>query len=491
MGRVKGAINERKARELAAAGQWDELRAKLRPERFAALAREFHHEVTLSTTPYASQDSGTGADLPGGNEAHAQEGNPGGWAAVAPQDAGGAALPGGASALLSFVEYAAPDGERWRAERGAELLRDFQIDRGDMAALAEWHALFAPDERAWLVLRRIYTIAPMLGETSADDLRIWTPAELAAKLGVAEENISAIMRDARLRWSRAIVESGMRRSEARRDARPLTSSEIDSLLMRHGFGFLVNEMEKAMVAQRCRDLEPYLEDESARMMARNAIQQELNIHYIDQRIHDFRTTVPEGTPDEVMRKQESLDKKINDLLDRRKADVTAYEATMKALGETPAQKKSIGQKMEFHDCLSAIVEAVQAYRSKEDNTLIDGMFTLAEVELLMRDCELRPQQYRPDVVLAYHQAREHLWEKEYKPEGLDRITVRRLRKGWKAAVEESKREEGIDWDLDEDGGDAGESKQLEQGAVGVMADAPATNAPRFTPRAGGDDVAVV
>ena len=401
-----------------------------------------------------------------------------------------------APAAYSFLEYTAPDGSRWRAEKGVELRRDFYVR--DAAMLKEWHALFAPQEQSWLVLRRLYTIAPLLGDTGPDDLRHWTPEELAKSLGVAVSNIQDILRESKLRWSRAVLESGIGRPQEKRSARPMTEEEIDNLVMQHGFGFITDQEERRWVARRCRDLEPYLDDESARTLARNAIQQELNIYFVlDKRIHDLRTT--EHTGEHAATRKDAADTKVLSLMEARRQAVTAYEGTLKVLGDTPAQKKTIGQRMEFHDCLSTMIEAIQVYYANGSNELIDGMFTIAEIELLLKETSLRPSQYRPDIVVAYAEAQAHLWEKEYKGASISRETVRRIKRGWRKALDEMQAEDGggvDDLEADEDGevGARVAAAERDGGAVlpdtGGASGAPAGNS-FMPPVTGGDDIAVV
>ena len=347
---------------------------------------------------------------------------------------------------FSFVEYNAPGGDRWRAEGGAQLCRDFDIAVAQATQLEEWHATFAPQEQMWLVLRRIYTVAPLLGEATSDDLRRWNSAELADALGLDEKIIEGILSEARLRWRRARVQSGIDRSDRKEptsEARPLTTADVEKLVIRYGFNFILDEEERRWVANRCRDLEPYLEDESARSIARNAIQQELNIYFvIDRRIQRLRDIDPQGTPEEIHRKREVVDDKILELIESRQKAVSSYENTRKTLGDTPAQRKSIGQRMEFHDCMSGVIEAVQEYYSNGNHALIDGLYTAAEVELLLTETSLRPAQYRADVVLGVAEAKIGLWDKEWELKGFPRESLRKLLKGFRSGIDAMRAEDG-------------------------------------------------
>ena len=404
--------------------------------------------------------------------------------------------------LLSFVEYNAPGGDRWRAEGGAQLCKDFDIAVAHVNQLEEWHATFAPQEQMWLVLRRIYTVAPLLGESTADDLRRWTAAELALSLGLDEKIIEGILSEARLRWRRARVQSGIDRGsdrkEGRSEVRALTTEEVEKLVMRYGFNFISDEEERRWVANRCRDLEPYLEDEGARSIARNAIQQELHIYFVlDRRIQRLREIEPAGSDDDIQRKREGIDDRILELIEARQKAVTSYENTRKTLGDTPAQRKSIGQRMEFHDCMSGVIEAVQEYYSNDNHALIDGLYTAAEVELLLKETSLRPAQYRADVVFGVAEAKIGIWDKEWELKGFPRESLRKLLKGFRSGIEAMRAEDGEmtpDMEAEEDAELAVQKVQASEGGgtLGPGMDRPG-DAPvhQGSPMMQVDDVAVI
>ncbi len=167
---------------------------------------------------------------------------------------------------------------------------------------------------------------------------------------------------------------------------------------------------------------------------------------------------------------------------------------MKTLGATQVQTGSIQKRMGFQLSVGTMNEAMQKYYSGAGNDLIDGFATEAEIELVIREKELRPMQYRPDVVIMAQEALEHLWEKEYEPSPIGRNRVRRLRNVFRASIKAALSEEG------EVVVDSAEADMLgdEQGPAlpaalpGAVADpgigpGAGTFAPR---RGGGDEVAV-
>ena len=86
------------------------------------------------------------------------------------------------------------------------------------------------------------------------------------------------------------------------------------------------------------------------------------------------------------------------------------------------------QAAQFADCLGTVVTGVQDYYATGSNELIDGMFREAEVEILLKDYDLRKPQYRPDVVaLVVPAAIEGLFDPNFKLPKLPRHAHRRLR----------------------------------------------------------------
>jgi hypothetical protein len=60
-----------------------------------------------------------------------------------------------------------------------------------------------------------------------------------------------------------------------------------------------------------------------------------------------------------------------------------------------------------------MVKAYQEFYRDGGQLLIDGMFTEAEVKLLMTPTTLRPAQYRPDLPLMVEEWKRNFWDANY------------------------------------------------------------------------------
>ena len=65
--------------------------------------------------------------------------------------------------------------------------------------------------------------------------------------------------------------------------------------------------------------------------------------------------------------------------------------------------------MAFGDSVGHMVKAYQEFYRDGSQLLIDGMFTEAEVKLLMTPTTLRPAQYRPDLPLMVEE-----WKRNFR-----------------------------------------------------------------------------
>lgn len=417
-------------------------------------------------------------------------------AATPPVEAG----PPAGRLVDTFVEYRAPDGREWRIERGVEMLHDFAIEPAQVKSFTGlWHAALAAQERVWLIVRRIYGVAPMLGATDPDELRVWTAEELGEKLGLSAEQIKATLGETRAFWARyRAANTPAEKKGVRLDAKaPMTGEQIDELLSQYGFDGVLGDTERRYAAKRCRDLTAYLENEQGMPIARSAIQQELNLMVLDARLSGLNA-------EHAARRAENAkavfsateDKRVTDLMEARNKANAGYVKTMESLGATQVQTGSVAKRMNAQVCVGTMNEAIQRYYANAENALIDFFATEGEIELTVREKELRPMQYRPDVVVAAHEAMEHLWDKDFEPSPIGRMKVRRLRAAFRDAVRASLAEDGevvVDSAEEEMMGDA-QGPPLPAALPAGMAEeaGPPNGAHPMTPRprGGGDEVAV-
>lgn len=354
------------------------------------------------------------------------------FTATEPRDEGVAA-----TAVTGAIEYEAPNGDTWRMERGADLIHDFELSEAD-DALQKFHGALCAQEAAWNVICRIYGNAPLYGMSDPDELRAWTLAELAEKRGVDPREIDALIEGAKSFWKRVQLDT---QSTENIRARPaLDDDTADQLLREHGF-IIENPEERKYTATRCMELQPWLDDDRLRAAARSLIQQEVTLFFIiDPGIREIRVLLADKAIHKGSVEKENA--QLLNLLKERRDAQQALDSSMKVLGLSDAAGGTLKKKMAFQDCLSMLVEAMQRYYSENDRGLIDGMCTAAEVELLTTPTELRPAQYRPDLILLVMEAKEHLWEKDWSPTKQSRRACRKLMAGFTQGLNEARSQEG-------------------------------------------------
>lgn len=368
-----------------------------------------------------------------------------------------------------FIEYLAPNGEKWRAEQGGALLEMFNLS---MENLAAWHGAMAPEERVWRILRWRFGIAPLLaGAADADYLAPIPVEQIAAKLGVDLTAIGCELESAKAFWVRWQManrrdDGGSRIEDGGAEGiQRATPTEREALLKLHGFSDLRDEEEELYAFTRIGDLKHKLEDEEGRTIAQSCIRVELRIRRNNQIMAKIeRQAADPGTSPEQATSLRADIKGYHDMagdLARQHLDL------MKAMNATQEQNPSVQRKVAFVDCLGQLTRAMQEYESRGDTTLIDGIFTAAEVKILTTPMSLRPPQYRLDIVMIARHAMEHenLWNPEYEPVTAERGMYRRMRAALQAVLTAAENETGTMVEMEDD--EAGLS-----GAEDVIAEVP-------------------
>lgn len=347
---------------------------------------------------------------------------------------------------FDYVEYAAPDGEKWRVERGSHLIAEFGLDGPDMLPI--WHGAMmqeSGDAETWMVLRRLFGIAPMMGVEDPEELRVWPVAELAAHMGVTDRTVENHVAGAKMHWKRWRVENQQadarsQKSENREGQLP--DDEVTRLLSEQGFVEVESVEERRYIASRIQQLREWLDDDHLRGTARNMISQEVGLFFVlDPSIRELRKKISDvrANTRSVPEKEST---QLMALIKTRREEQEALERTLKTLGMTEASGGGLKKKMGFGDFLSGMFDAVKAFKSQEDRSLIDGFFEAAEVEILTAPTTLRPIQYRPDLIVSLSEAVEHLWEADWSPTPLSRRACRTLTKAFGAALSAARAESG-------------------------------------------------
>lgn len=127
---------------------------------------------------------------------------------------------------------------------------------------------------------------------------------------------------------------------------------------------------------------------------------------------------------------------------------------------------AVQSKQTFAGVISDLVNAVQRWEANHDMTLVDGIFTKYEVEILMRQAQQHEIRYRPSLPMYWKAVQQNLWDADWKNTMPTRV-LKLLDAGFKGAVAAVNEKGGIFLpDLESDGSD-GEYPQLGSGPIGM------------------------
>jgi hypothetical protein len=366
-----------------------------------------------------------------------------------------------------FLEYRAPDGAAWRCDRVAELFTDFNITGSDAqkhARLTEWHQVMSAVPVSWKMLRRWYRAAPLSGSLTADDLREWTRAELAAAMGFSESLLDAQLSETRDFWQRVQMEKELAVRLVEHAGEKILSEEaIAELVKKHGFA-TVPVQEHPYVGQRIVEMSHLFDLPEGRMLAQTAIFQELMIRAQQKKLG------------KQMQADEDAD--LSKEYDKLQKLQTSYEATLVKLGATQDQNPNFRQRVAFNDCMGQITKGMQAWYADGDNSIIDGIFTASEVQILITPTTLRPAQYRPDLALLVGDWKRNFWNPDYEQTKLPRDVMRKLLRGFDEGVRAQSAENG---EALQDMDDSADGETLEMAEAALRAPADETESQREAP----------
>ncbi len=365
--------------------------------------------------------------------------------------------------------------EDWQGLSAAFDLRDHEV--------IPWHLALAGQGRPWLVIRRLYKLAPLWGDgASPDDLKAWSWSDLSATLGVPESHLKSDLKAAKEFWKKARrsasltsqisklkspVESAADSSPDPRSTisdplstpsedpvKPLDSlpqfsihqaldeEHIAAILTPFRFQSIRSASDRLYVANRILELRQLLEDKNTRESARTLIVMELNMasHESTLNAHRFRLeSIQKGS--EISKEQSAEIQKIGDAITATEKALTVLSTTYRAAAaELGSDEAEAGELRRVAiGTISHLTEAHRLYYASGDKTLIDGMFTGEELVWLTTPLTIRPAQYRPDVVLRMREAciPENLWGKDYQPTVVQREACRRLLKLTQLLTEET------------------------------------------------------
>lgn len=373
---------------------------------------------------------------------------------------------------MSFREYNTFAGELWRIERGDELCRCFEIT-GDKQAvsdqLAQWHAVVAQHEGVWRVLRMRYAIYSRREVCDPEDMVPRETAEIARVLGCKPTSVDEMEDQARLLWRRRRVVGTVKQDEKESEELPeIPPAEQRALLRRFSFPDDLPEEQRLYLAQRIRDVSSVIEADNLRSAVRSLLQSEMNLHFsVDPTIRVIQESQAQNRAllkrQNVLLGQEDLSpldaKNARTEIDRLQSAIDGQAAELaKWLGIRQDVEKglinamdklgiadlaaTVKRKLRLQHSLGGMVAAMQEYYKNGNRELIDGVHTEAEVELLVKDYDIRPAQYRFELPSIVDASIERLLDPEFKLPPLPRKAHRRIRKAFEASLQAARAEDG-------------------------------------------------
>lgn len=323
----------------------------------------------------------------------------------------------------------------WRVERWD--LVEAEIPGITVADLPRLHAALAPHPRQWLVARRLWGIQPLIPTQTInpDDLITLAAPELAEMLAVPVKQIAAELSAVRALAKAALAGEPEPEPEGEFRA-PLSAAPDGNLTLDLGDTALFSRYDVVVpsdtddrhwLAKRVGEWRKVLDQPQAKPLALAALDTMLQL----RRIQREMATVKVG-------------EKSYPGLSRLKVDnEEALRRTMEQLDAIVPYFGMIAGKVSFHGVAADIILGHQEYTRDGTTRLVDGIFTITEVEVLLRRSVQRPEvQYRAGWVAYLNEARANLWNPQWQPRSDHRL-LRRMDTGFAAAITAALNEDGV------------------------------------------------
>ncbi len=331
--------------------------------------------------------------------------------------------------------------ERWRVERFRELAAEFTFAAGSPweEQMTLFHEVGLSLARPWEFVRRLHGINPVLLPDGASlaDYAVLTRAELCAQRGVTDKQLQAELDALRGTWGQVAPKGQPEEAESKSKSRVkiksgdeelgMLEAEADLVTIRE-CGFDAKMFEKVMVfdpntpmtpdnpnmlvarareknleerawfAARCEDSRKMLKEPMARTIVRDALLNELHIN----RLQDQLALLTEGTKD-------------FDRFDKRKADLqNRFETQLDRL-QAMFPDMNVANRISFRQVISTLIGAERDFYGDNNNKRRDGLFTAAEIQILMRQSVQNPMpQYRVSLSLLVAEAHHGLYDRNFR-----------------------------------------------------------------------------
>ncbi|HUE37529.1 MAG TPA: hypothetical protein VMO20_09075 [Candidatus Acidoferrum sp.] len=311
------------------------------------------------------------------------------------------------------------EGQQWRVERFDLLAAEFLLDEPWDEQMTMFHGLACAHVRRWLIVRRLFGVAPLISRTE-EDLSILTREQLCELLSITAKELQAEMDALRAQWQSIRTATLREHPTKQKFATPPADVPAEQATDIFNFGHEIlekhcfpetmftefdskrspeqNRLERDWFAKRASEWDKMLSEPMAESIAREALLNELYL----RRLQMEMTILSPSSK----RWQELLAAK-NDIEVRRE---TQLEKLQEMFPES-----SLAGKVSFRAVISELIQAHREYYANGDRMLIDKMFTHAEIEVLLRQSVQQPQpQYRFGLAVATIQAMNNLYDPNYR-----------------------------------------------------------------------------
>jgi hypothetical protein len=360
-----------------------------------------------------------------------------------------------------------PDKGRWVIRDWDGILSVFGEVAPDL-----FHAFFSASgfERTWEVLRCRFGIGKM-SDLSGAYLSAMAESAIAQKIGVSVPDVERVIQGATEGWRKYVaVSSGEKSSPAIVAAREMEGGPDDDASFRDKlkeYGFEKEDDADVLKFLRGRfdDLKDWLESSADSTTAVGLVQDEVMLRFVvSPQIQKYRRAMRDALNDN--KQPNSADQSAVDTLQIRSKKLNESIAQAKeALNIGEEETGGIALRNAIGKNVTTLIDAHRAFYSDGNNAFVDGVFTVAQVEILAKPHGDRPLMYRGDLPLLMKQMRDGLWDKDFVLQGVPRTRFRAFSKAFRAAMDAALDEEQLrvtylgDSDEDEDvaGGEVVES----------------------------------
>ncbi len=343
-----------------------------------------------------------------------------------------------APTILEYIPLGSAD--QWRVERFDLLSAEFLIDGCGPweQQMSLFHELASAQVRRWLIVRRLFGIAPLIS-ASDEDFSILPREQVCALLGIQPKELQAELDALRAQWRNTASRQPEKTNpdtDRNEPESPATEFKFGhEILERHGFpenmfnefdakrGPEQNRLERDWFAKRVTEWDKMLSEPMAESIAREALLNELYL----RRLQVEMTVLSPSSK----RWQELLAAK-NDIEVRR-------EAQLEKLSEM-FPESSLAGKVSFRAVISELNQAHRDYYANGDRQLIDKIFSHAEVEVLLRQSvQQQEPQYRFGLNVAIIQAMHGLYDANFRSR-IKLSVFKKLDAGFRATVNQVREE---------------------------------------------------